>query len=358
VGMRNIRDYKGLIRAESQTMGSASPFNVVTEALTMHFFTLEEVQELYAQHTAQTGQPFAEGVVERVYWWTSGQPWLVNAVARECVEKLRPVKGYPGWDLYLAEKGEEPPGDGTVTVDMAETAVKNIILRRDVHIDSLLERLHEKRVQRVIEPVLLGDETDIDYLDDDFAYCMDLGLIKFEDGRLVPGNRIYSEVFVRMLTFNTQFALQSSLDPPWATEDGLDMDGLLKGFQEFWRENSDIWLGKYQYREAAPQLILQAFLQRVLNGGGELVRELATGTRRIDLCVRYAGRKYPLELKVLRRKDTVEKGTVQLGAYMDTLGEREGWLVVFDPDNDKPWAERIFWRNEQTEHGLVHIVGC
>ena len=32
--MRNIRDYKAKVRPDSDTLGSASPFNIVTKALT------------------------------------------------------------------------------------------------------------------------------------------------------------------------------------------------------------------------------------------------------------------------------------------------------------------------------------
>jgi len=51
IGMRNIRDYKGKIREEQETLGSASPFNIVTKALTLKNFTKEEVGKLYGQHT-------------------------------------------------------------------------------------------------------------------------------------------------------------------------------------------------------------------------------------------------------------------------------------------------------------------
>jgi hypothetical protein len=55
--------------------------------------------------------------------------------------------------------------------------------------------------------------------------------------------------------------------------------GLLKAFQEFLRENSEIWVEKYEYKEAAPHLILQAFLQRVIKRGGEIIRKYASGRR-------------------------------------------------------------------------------
>lgn len=341
VGMRNIRDYKGKIRKDTETMGSASLFNIVSKALTLRSFTREEIRELYNQHTEETGQIFEPEAIDRVYWWTDGQPWLVNAIASEIVEEQ--LKGRPNVNI---------------TAEMIEEAVRTIILRRGVHIDSLLERLHEDRVKRVVEPVILGYAEDIDYLSDDFMYCMDLGLIKNEKGQIVPGNRIYGEAFIRTLSYNTQFALQSRIQPAWLLQDGIDMDGLLKAFQEFWRENSEIWTEKYEYREAAPHLILQAFLQRVINGGGEIFREYASGRRRFDLCVKYAGKKYLIELKLRYGSRTEQDGLEQLGAYMDKAGERQGWLVIFDRESDKPWERKLYWRTVDVPQGRINVVGC
>ncbi|MCP4701209.1 MAG: ATP-binding protein, partial [Gammaproteobacteria bacterium] len=83
VGMRNIRDYKAWVRDGRNTLGDASPFNIVEEYLTLRNFTLEETAELYAQHTAAAGQAFSPETVAEMYRYTQGQPWLVNAVAKE-----------------------------------------------------------------------------------------------------------------------------------------------------------------------------------------------------------------------------------------------------------------------------------
>ena len=88
IGMRDIRDYKARIRPDSETLGSASPFNVITEAMTLRSFTDEEVAALYAQHTAETGQVFEPEAVRHACVSSGGQPYLVNALARWCVEKI------------------------------------------------------------------------------------------------------------------------------------------------------------------------------------------------------------------------------------------------------------------------------
>jgi hypothetical protein len=72
----------------------------------------------------------------------------------------------------------------------------------------------------------------------------------------------------------------------YVREDGsLDFPRLLQGFQQFFREHSESWIERLQYKEAGPQLLLQAFLQRIVNGGGRISREYGLGRRRTDLFI-------------------------------------------------------------------------
>ncbi|GHT66805.1 hypothetical protein AGMMS50239_28870 [Bacteroidia bacterium] len=345
VGMHNIRDFKTEIRPESETLGSASPFNIVKEALTLRNFTKDEIAELYGQHTAETGQIFKPDAVELVYRQTQGQPWLVNAIAREVIEKM------------LQSDYTQP-----VTVELVDKAIQTIILRSDTHIDNLMERLREERVRRVMEPVIIGELSDVDTQSDDYRYTTDLGLVKNANGVIMPSNPIYAEVIIRTLNANSQKDL---IESKYAhrmhryLKDGrIDMTYLMQDFQSFWRENSEIWIERYQYKEAAPQLIMQAFLQRIVNDGGEIIREFAAGYRRIDLCIQYEGQKYPVELKLHRNAQTEENSYDQILDYMDTLGVKEGWLVIFDRQVDMDWDTKIYLKTEKIKDKTLTIAGC
>jgi len=343
VGMRNIRDFKAMVRPDSQSLGSASPFNIVKESFTLKNFTFKEIVSLYQQHTDATGQLFEAEGIDLIYEQTQGQPWLVNAIASEVIMKL----------LH---------SDYTqlFTAALAHQAIQNIILRRDTHIDSLLERLKEERVRSIIEPMLTG-EVYFDRMSDDYQYVKDLGLIKDENNKIQPANPIYAEVITRTLSYDAQKNfMQKKPDadiPRYLKEGKMDMDDLLQEFQQFWRENSAIWIDRFQYREAAPHLILQAFLQRVLNGGGEIIREPAAGTGRADLCVVYEGVKYPIELKIRRSEKTISEGLKQTMQYMDTFGCQEGWLIVFDQRTDVSWDDKIFLQKEMIEGKTVTVAG-
>jgi hypothetical protein len=165
-----------------------------------------------------------------------------------------------------------------------------------------------------------------------------------------------------MLNYRTQFRLAEEqrpyLLPRYVAGDGLDMRRLLGEFQEFWRENSEIWSEVYAYKEAAPHLILLAFLQRVVNQKATLTREFAAGRGRIDVCIHYTDKKYPIEIKVLKGPKTIEKGFEQLAHYMDRMGTDEGWLLVFNRDETIPWEKKITWETHRLGARTIHLVGA
>lgn len=344
VGMRNIRDYKAKIRDDRETLGSSSPFNIVKESFSLSTFTHSEVSELYSQHTAATGQIFEQQAVDYIFEQTDGQPWLVNAIACECIEKI-------------CKKDYSIP----ITQEMAKTAINTLVLNRPTHFDSLMERLKEERVRKIIEPLILGENVDV--TTDDYLYVRDLGLIKEFNKSVIPSNLIYSEVIVRFINQTAQEAIKNSKPnftlPKYIVKNKIDINYLLKDFQAFWRENSDIWVdlyeeGFFQYKEAAPHLVLQAFLQRVLNGGGNISREMALGKKRADICIEWEGQKYPIEIKLLKNEKTVPDGLAQLSEYMEKCGTKEGWLVVFDKNSEKSWDDKLYVK----EQGQITVFGC
>ena len=313
IGVRDVRDYK-VASGGSTRLNTASPFNIKVESLTLRNFTLTEIAELYEQHTAATGQGFAPEAIQQVFELTQGQPWLVNALARQLVEVLVPHRA------------------AIVTPDHVEQAKEILIQRQDTHLDSLASILQEDRVRVIIEPLLAGRELG-NIPQDDRQFLIDLGLvIRSPAGGLTPANPIYREVLPRVLARGAQDSLPM-ISPSWLSPEGsLKPQKLLAAFLRFWRQHGQPLLKSAPYHEIAPHLVLMAFLHRVVNGGGTLEREYAIGSDRMDLCLRYGDVTLGLELKVWRqgRPDPLQAGLEQLDRYLAGLGQTTGWLVIFD----------------------------
>ena len=270
-GVRDVRDYRIHASSEKQVIAGGSAFNIKAKSLRLGDFTETEVRSLLGQHTEATGQEFAPEAVDAVWEQTRGQPWLVNALAREmCFEHE---------ELRLRDH----PVSESEVYDARET----LILRRETHLDQLTDKLREPRVRRVIEPLLSGGRAK--YTPRDFEYVRDLGLVA-PDPPLRIANPIYGEVLPRELTWVLEHEMQPQTAWYVNPDGSLNLEKLLAAFQEFFRENSEHWVERAQYKEAGPQLVLQAFLHRVVNGAGRIEREYALGSRRVDLLIIWPSR--------------------------------------------------------------------
>ncbi|NMO19698.1 ATP-binding protein [Pyxidicoccus fallax] len=340
IGLRDVRDYK-VTSSGSDHLASSSPFNIKVRSLTMRDFTEEEVAELYAQHTADTGQRFEPEALALAFALTQGQPWLVNALAKVTVEELVTDTAQP---VRRAD---------------IERAKAILIQRQETHLDSLAERLREPRIRAILEPMLAGELLG-DVPEDDRRFAIDLGLLRRNpEGTLEVANPIYREVIVGFLASGTRATLPS-IQPSWLKPDGrLDTERLRDAFLAFWRQHGEPLLATAPYHEIAPHLVLMAFLHRVVNGGGSIEREYAIGRGRMDLCVRHGPDTLAIEIKVWRDRepDPLPEGLTQLDGYLQGLGQRGGWLVLFDRRSGQPpIAERTRAEEARTPSGLPVTV--
>ena len=344
-GVRDVRDYRIHASSEKEVIAGGSAFNIKARSLRLGDFTRSDVETLLGQHTDETGQAFAPEALDAVWEQTRGQPWLVNALGREMCFPEGPLR----------------PRDRPITEQDVFDGREALILRRETHLDQLADKLREPRVRRVIEPLLGGG--DEEYSDRDFEYVRDLGLVA-PDPPLRVANPIYGEVLPRELTWMLQHRMPQRT--AWYVDDAgdLDMDRLLAAFQDFFRQNSEHWVERARYTEAGPQLVLQAFLHRVVNGRGRIEREYALGSRRVDLLVVWPGGRgrsgrFVVECKLLRdgrsRARTVERGLEQTAAYMDLCDADAGHLVVFDMREGRTWAEKVY-RKERNRNGTTVTV--
>ncbi len=346
-GVRDVRDYRFHASKEKKIVSGGSVFNIKAESLRLGDFTKKEIVELYGYHTEETGQIFADEAMDIAWELSEGQPWLVNALAYEVCFEMQ------------ANRNREI----TITPEMMNEAGENLILRRETHIDQLTNKLKEERVRRVIEPVLAGEDAPKDADDDDLLYVRDLGLIKV-DGNIRVANRLYMEVIPRALTYFTQSTITH--DSAWYVreEDGaLDMEKLLAAFQDFFRKHSEKWTEGFQYREAAAQLLMQAFLSRIINSGGTIHREYGLGRQRTDLLLvwPHQGKQQEVVIELKIRygdtEKTIAKGLEQTWEYMDKCGAADGNLVIFDKRKNKTWEEKIFRRQEEYKGHKIMVWG-
>jgi hypothetical protein len=361
-GVRDVRDYR-IHMASGEIITGGSCFNIKAKSLRIGDFSQSEIRELYGQHTSATGQVFEEDVYPKVWELTHGQPWLVNALAYQAT-----------FDMKENRDRSRP-----ITLGVIEEAANRLILERATHLDQLTDKLREPRVCRVIAPMVAGGnwpgESVERPLPDDIQYVIDLGLIRNDGGNYVVANAIYREILPRELSYVMEVGMTSRPTQLWYVDsDGrMDMKKLFREFQQFFRENIDSWKEGFDYKEAGFQLLLQAFLQRIVNGGGLIDREYALGCGRVDLLVRW---RYPkdaphgnrreqkivLELKTVRAsshdpKRAFTEGLEQTARYAEQSDADEAHLVVCDERPGRSWDEKIYERPEHCSGREILVWG-
>jgi len=346
-GVRDIQDYRIQSSEGKAVITGGSAFNIKAKSLRLGDFNEAETRSLLLEHTKESGQPFTPEALELIWTLTAGQPWLVNALAYTAT-------------FEVAEGRER---SNPISAEVILTAKERLILERVTHLDQLADKLKEPRVQRVIEPLLRGDDLDEDASRDDVSYVIDLGLVRRGANGLQIANPIYREVVPRELTLIAQMNLEARQRAAWYVEsDGrLNLPKLLAAFQQFFRENSEIWLERFDYKEAGPQLLMQAFLQRIINGGGRVEREYGLGRKRTDLLLIWQHpngvQRGVIELKILSGslEKTLTEGLAQTWEYTDRSAADESHLVIFDRRAGRTWDERI-WQRQEQHNGLPITV--
>jgi hypothetical protein len=371
VGMRDLKDYIAAAKGGAP-VNPGSPFNVKEDSASLANFQKDDVVKLFAQRTTETGQQITAEALDYVYDQSHGQPWIVNSLFQRAIMRV------------LDAKSNE-----TVTIGHIREARQQMIDARETHLDALAVRLRDPRIRQVIQTIITGEVSlSLSRTDPDVELTMDLGLVSWDTQKgFTLANPIYEEIMTRFL----DAPYHDNLPPPnswkWDKPDGtLDMDALLRNFQEFWRNNSETWEQAADYPDsqaalaasknhslqnraegpdAFPHLLLMAFLQRITNGSGRIEREYAAGRGRMDLAVEYKGAWNIIEIKLLRAKQSFEsvkaEGIKQILQYRERIAPQAPcYLLIFDRRAatggvEKPdWAERLTWEKA----GEVTVVGC
>ena len=349
-GVHDIRHHRFRFDSEATP---PNPFGMMAKWLRLGDFTKAETYALVEQHTDETKQLFEEAALAEVWEQTQGQPWLVNALCAEAG--------------FKREEGQ----DKTRPIMKADVlaAKEALVVARPTHLDQLAHKLKEKQVQRVVAPILSGGQGRHEV--EDLEYVRDLGLVDASQPPRIA-NPIYAEVVHRELDYMAESGLDERATLYVDDAGQLDMDKLLRAFATFYGDHAEHWLGRLAaYSEAGPQLILQAYLQHIVNGGdGCIEREYGMGRGAVDIQVLWPAEvgqpsdlwtRIVVECKALLAggrqslESTIERGVMQTLRYMAQCNAKEGHLVVFDRREEPPFGDACEPTMAEREDGSVVV---
>jgi hypothetical protein len=259
---------------------------------------------------------------------------------------------HPVDEFILPEKQEK-----SWTITDLEQAVQRLIKEQNTNFDSLIKSLndYEELYQLVKSLVIDAENIPFSIYDNHISLGVLHGIF-VNHGHLAIHNRIYREVLANymssmMLTgYLAHNAGPGGLD---AIQDNqLDLEKILLKFQAFLREHSS--KRDLSFLEREGRLLFLAFLKPILNGHGYDFKEpQISDEQRLDVVITFYHHRYLLELKIWRGEAQHQLGLKQLSNYLDKLGLKEGYLLIFDHQQSK--IQHQEWINFEGKR--IFVVG-
>jgi hypothetical protein len=163
---------------------------------------------------------------------------------------------------------------------------------------------------------------------------------------------------------HTEFQLPDSLaQTKWTDGQVILMTDVIKGFQKFWvHDSTSCPISKniasaLNLDEATYSFMLIAYLQKIIKSLAKIHHQYAEGRGAVDICIIYQNFKYLIETK-LYDSSTYNEDIIQLSDYLNTSGEKEGWLVIFNRDFDTSYEDRIYFKIENYNDKIINVLGC
>ena len=329
-GVHDIKSLKLKVRSLGEAQYN-SPWNIATDFEIEMSFRPHEIAPMLVQYSE------AEGVAidiplfsEKLYYYTSGYPFLVSKLCKTIAEKLMPQKEEKRW-----------------TLDDLEASVQLLLRENNTNFESLIKSLerHEALYKLVYRIIIEGETVAFNPDEPTISLGRLYGVFK-ENGQVRIHNRIYEQRLYNYMASKTEIAIGDRYhytEQVKTPDRGLDMQMVLDKFQDFMRlEHSE---KDRQFLERHGRLVFLSFLNPILNGRGHTFKEVEVSEeRRLDVVVTYYQHQYVIELKRWYGPQAHQRGLDQLADYLDRRQLDQGYLVIFESRKEKTW------RQEQISH--------
>jgi AAA-like domain len=336
-GVHDVKTLKLKLRPDDEQKYN-SPWNIAeTFKVDMNFYP-NEIKPMLDDYAAERGITMDTAqIAERLFYFTSGYPYLVSQLCKIIDEDILPTK---------TEKEQKE-----WTIDDVNKSFQLILRERNnANFDTVMKNLEQypDLYEVVFSIVINGYVMPFNQ----YEPVINLGVhgifAASEKDTLIIHNRIYRELIANMMVAkwrttslingNTNADSFNLVNQYLLPNNGLLMEKVLENFQAFMKKE---YSGKdRKFLERDGRLIFLAFIKPIINGGGYDFKEpQISEEKRLDVVITYYQHQYVAELKIWYGTAAHDKGVLQLADYLDRLGLSVGYLVIFDHSKRKTWKK-------------------
>jgi len=328
VGVHDVKTLKLKIAPDGSGKIN-SPWNIAADFRVDLSFNPLEISTMLKQYSDEAGIAMdIPAVAERIYYYTSGYPYLVSKMCKIVDEIILPETEKRTCDVADIELAFRKITYSGYSTTLFDDLAKNLANYPDLY-----DTVYNLIFNGVEPPFDLGDTT----INQGILY----GIFADKNGRCKIHNRIFEHrILSLIITKQMQInAKEGIFSPPLPLAKGLDVFTVLKRFQTFMKENYSKRDGKFLERHGS--LVFLAFLKPIINGKGYEFKEPVVGDeRRMDIVVVFENKRYVIELKRWYGEDYHQRGLQQLSDYLDIYGLKQGFLLIYNFNKNKKYKEQ------------------
>lgn len=330
-GIHDIKSLKFKLRNPEEERFE-SPWNIATDFKVRMTFNPKEIAPMLEQYCkAENVKMDIPLIAERLYYYTSGYPFLVSKLCKTVAEDILPkrednLNNYRNW-----------------TLNEIEDAVKLVLKENNTNFDDLIKNLENNEdLYKLVHQILIeGDNIFFNQHNPTIHLGVMYGVFK-KNGRLKIHNKIYEQLIYNYMSSVVSTSLASKYNYGYhftLENNALDMKAVLLKFQQFMKEQYSQQDESFLERQG--RLIFLAFLAPILNGNGYSFREVqASEEKRLDIIVTYFQHRYIFELKRWYGEKAHQRGLKQLADYLDIHNVKNGYLIIFDDRKERNWETK------------------
>jgi hypothetical protein len=318
VGVHDVKSLKIKIRPEAETKFN-SPWNIAVDFEVDLSFSAVEIRSMLEDYTKEQQVsidiPF---FAEKLFYFTSGYPFLVSLLCKTIHEKILPTGGKKEW-----------------RVEDLEQAVQITLKKDNTNFESLIKNLENNPdlYEFVFNLIMNGTEFLFNRHNPVIHLGALYGILLDEKGKARVHNRVYEQIIYNYMTSKLETSGHVTFDhftAPYLDETGgLDVKKVFLKFREFMKEH----YGEKDrdFVERNGRLLFLAFVRPIINGRGFDFKEVQVSEeKRLDVVITFDNKKYIIELKIWRGEAYHLEGIRQLCRYLEMQNQISGYLLIYD----------------------------
>uniref|UniRef100_UPI0020747511 AAA family ATPase n=1 Tax=Clostridium sp. Marseille-Q2269 TaxID=2942205 RepID=UPI0020747511 len=241
-----------------------SPWNIASDFDIDMSFSVEEIKTMLDDYVENKSVDLdKEYYGEKIYFYTSGYPFLVTKLCKIIDEKIMDKNKLKWEKEYL------------------ELAVKELLEESNTNFDSLIKNIeNNKDLQELIKKIIL-DGYRVTYNQDNPLITMGIiyGIFKNSKGKIQINNRIYEQriynYMVSLVQTKMNVQIYNEKEKYLNKDRTLNVEKVLLSFQEFMKHEYS--KKRETFLEEDGRLVFLAFLAPIINGNGFAFKEVKGG---------------------------------------------------------------------------------